>query len=200
MKHELLRVNLHYTLEQMKWQTGKIPGKPTGLCHRVMLGALTGVEQDFTKPARNGYVQLDEERDAGLYRYPIAVYEMSYQDIAPAVLEESEPSGLAIDALVISGKAHNYDAKHVVAVVPTEGKPPYYIIDSLELGALKVARNTAEVQQHLEQRLDEHHPLSLSVVPNEYERERRTGQPLELQIVRIKDQIEIYAPLRMPAV
>lgn len=196
MKRELLGINLNYTLDQMRWQTGKTPGRPTGLCHRIVLGALTGADQDFRSPSANAIEQMDEEIAVGLHRYPVQVDRMRFDEVIPTILTESKESGLGIDALVITGRVHNTLRGHAIAAVPVEDIQPFWVVDSLEPDALAKLNTSTDVNNHVKKRFDTDAGLSYSVVPDEQEKEKRLGKNLALDLITFRNQITIYAPIR----
>ena len=167
MKPEDLRRNIAGTLYEMKRQTGKEPGGPSGLCHKVVVGALTGNGEKLVfQQAPDRMSQKREEIVMGLNSYPISIQGVTPQEALPAVLTQEE---VPLDAVIVTGISREFHRGHEIAVVPNDGKGPYAIVDSLLSGALLEGQEVDDVS-HFMDRFS--HVIDLYVVPIEKQRER----------------------------
>lgn len=189
MKLTDLTKNLENTLTVMKTVTGKIPGTPTGLCHAVVLGALTGNKVLYithTTPMQ----QMEAEKSAGLIRLPVE----RRQGISTfqLVLDLLTQQKLSLDAVVAVGTVTKQsDTPHIIAVVPDCAKAPYGIVDSLAPGALTVCKSLTKVRVYLRRRFPRNN-LSLYLVPTLHELKQRTRTQHEL--LYFTDYLRVLVP------
>lgn len=194
MGPEKLERNLSRTLIDMKIQTDLEPGGPTGLCHPVVMGALTGEPIRFIRLG-SSYEQKNLERSLGLKRYPVfSTRQHSRSEIIPRILEQDEVS---VDAIIITGTVRRKYVDHVIAVVPENGTPPYHVIDSLLPDATCIFETPEEVVSFIDERF-EPGKIKLFVIPDEQEKEKRSGTISGVDAVRITDDIFIEAPHHVP--
>src|SRR5258708_10474680 len=163
MGPERLYQNLARTLTDMKTQTGLEPGKPTGLCHPVVIGALTGREIRFVT-LDNLDKQKDLEGSLGLIRYPVFLAEKRpLAEVVPHVLRQEK---FSLDAILVTGTVRGHDVDHVIAVIPENNNPPYHVVDSLLPDARRVFETPEEVATFIDGRF-ETGKVELFIIPNE---------------------------------
>jgi len=170
-------------------QTGKVPGGPTGFCHKVVVGALTGYPLDFQKSDTVGAQQL-EESFAGLQRYPVVASGKLPKEVIPNLLEQSK---LTVKAVLIYGKVKSYPESHIVAVAPEDGQPPYHVIDSLLPNATTACRTPEETLDIVTKTFDPH-GIRFAVIPEDSEIETRQIGSLTKDLIVIKNGVIVEAP------
>jgi len=189
MHPEALRGNLEKTLAAMKRQTGKVPGGPTGLCHPVVIGALTGRELLFVERSVREQEQL--ERHTGFEYYELHErWGRTPLRTIPDALTQTE---IEQDAIMVMGKLKAFNEYHIAAIVPDNANPPYHIIDSLLPGATEQYETVEEVLVYLDNQFHKR-KMTAGVVPTAEEKRKRRKDGYRMERVRIGEGVTIYAP------
>lgn len=201
MEKDRLFSNRDRAARDMKAQTGKEPGGPTGMCGLFVAGALTGSEMRYVANLRP-VAQEDELFSAGLLRHEV---DHTIPDRLAVLSSTLRPvPGFAVDAAIIQGEMKD-GYGHMMAVVPTETstdegqtEKEFHVVNSLAKNGIVSFTTSEDAVGYIDSQFKKD-TIRISVKPTEEEIQRRM-QPEDHELVmeRIIFDEGVYVETQIP--